>query len=106
MRPGRRLLVGLAALLLALVLAAPAGAEYRVVGELGHAGGGPGGFGAPRADYRTFRLLTSPGAVAFAGNSVLVADPLNQRTQRFSASGRYLGAFGSGGVRPGQFLSP
>ena len=55
--------------------AAPAGAAYHVTGSFGGTGSGPGKFGPPRADYRTFRLLTSPGGIAFDGNSVLVADP-------------------------------
>jgi tripartite motif-containing protein 71 len=91
----------------ALLAAAPAApAAYQVTGSFGRPGAGPGEFGPPRADFRTFRLLTSPGGVAFAGGTVLVADPLNARIQRFSRSGRYLGAFGRKGVRPGQFLSP
>jgi DNA-binding beta-propeller fold protein YncE len=96
----------LVALLAGLATAAPAEAAYRVAGSFGHAGSGPGGFGPPRADFQTFRLLTSPGAVAFAGNTVLVAEPLNARIQRFTRSGRFLGAFGRKGVRPGEFLSP
>jgi tripartite motif-containing protein 71 len=96
----------LAVLVAVLVAAAPAVAAYRPAGSFGHAGSGPGGFGPPRADFQTFRLLTSPGGVAFAGNTVLVADPLNARIQRFMPSGRFLGAFGHKGVRPGQFLSP
>jgi tripartite motif-containing protein 71 len=90
----------------ALAAAAPAGAAYHVTGSFGGTGSGPGKFGPPRADYRTFRLLTSPGGIAFDGNSVLVADPLNGRVQRFATSGRFLGAFGREGVYPGEFLSP
>jgi sugar lactone lactonase YvrE len=103
----RVLIAGLACGLGALALCAgPAAADYRMTGSFGRAGSGPGGFGPPRADFHTFRLLTSPGAVAFAGNTVLVADPLNARVQRFSKSGRFLGAFGRKGVRVGEFLSP
>ncbi len=90
----------------ALGATVPAGAAYHVAGSFGGTGSGPGRFGPPRADFRTFRLLTSPGAVAFAGKSVLVADPLNARIQRFTKSGHFLGAFGRRGVRPGEFLSP
>jgi tripartite motif-containing protein 71 len=104
---GRRAVIAtLAALAFALAVAAPAGADYRVVDSFGGAGSGPGKFGPPRAAYRTFRLLTSPGGIAFAGHTVLVADPLNARVQRFTTSGRFLGAFGRKGVRPGEFLSP
>ena len=89
-----------------LSLAAPASAEYRVAGSFGGPGTGKGQFGPPRSDFRTFRLLTSPGGIAFSGNTVYVADPLNARIQRFTKSGRFLGAFGRKGVGPGEFLSP
>ena len=102
----RAAVCALAAAAVALGVAAPAGAEYHVAGSFGGTGSGPGEFGPPRADFRTFRLLTSPGGIAFAGNTVLVADPLNARIQRFTTSGRFLGAFGRKGVRPGEFLSP
>ena len=93
--------------LLALLAVAPAAqAAYTVANVFGRPGSGPGEFGPPRADFRTFRLLTSPGGIAFAGKDVLISDPLNARIQRFSASGRFLGAFGRKGVRPGEFLSP
>ncbi len=94
------------AMLAALVAAAPAGAAYRVVDSFGGVGSGPGKFGPPRADFKTFRLLTSPGGIAFSGNTVYVSDPLNARIQKFTKSGRFLGAFGRKGVRPGEFLSP
>lgn len=101
----RRGLVAIAAL--ALLAAAPsAQGAYRVAGSFGKPGSGPGEFGAPRADFRTYRLLTSPGGIAFAGGDVLISDPLNARVQRFSSEGRFLGAFGRKGVRPGEFLSP
>jgi tripartite motif-containing protein 71 len=95
-----------AGLVAALAGAAPAPAAYQVAGSFGHAGSGPGGFGPPRAAFRDYRLLTSPGGVAFAGNTVLVSDPLNARVQRFTRSGRFLGAFGRKGVDPGQMLAP
>jgi len=103
MRRAATLLGALAAL---LAFVPGAHAAYTVAKTFGGTGGGPGEFGPPRADYRTFRLLTSPGGIAFAGNDVLVSDPLNARIQRFSADGRFLGAFGRKGVRPGEFLSP
>jgi tripartite motif-containing protein 71 len=96
----------LAAVATLLAVAAPAPAAYHVVDTFGRSGTGPGEFGPARAAFRTFRLLTSPGAIAFAGKTVLVADPLNARIQRFTKSGRFLGAFGRKGVRPGEFLSP
>ena len=104
---GRVALLALLAATAVLAPAAPAAqAEYRMAGAFGHPGSGPGAFGPPRADFRTYRLLTSPGGIAFAGGQVLVSDPLNSRIQRFSADGRFLGAFGRKGVRPGEFLSP
>jgi DNA-binding beta-propeller fold protein YncE len=102
----RAALVALAVTGALLGVAGPASADYHVTGAFGGAGTGRGEFGPPRADFRTFRLLTSPGGIAFAGNTVLVADPLNARIQRFTTSGRFLGAFGHKGVRPGEFLSP
>jgi DNA-binding beta-propeller fold protein YncE len=102
----RRALAILTALC-ALAVAAPAAqAAYTVADVFGRPGSGPGEFGPPRADFRNFRLLTSPGGIAFSGGEVLVADPLNARIQRFDANGRFLGAFGRKGVRPGEFLSP
>jgi len=102
----RTALAALGATVVALAAAAPAGAAYHVVGSFGGTGSGKGKFGPPRADFKTFRLLTSPGGIAFAGNKVLVADPLNARIQVFTTSGRFVRAFGRKGVRPGEFLSP
>jgi tripartite motif-containing protein 71 len=102
----RHVVSALGAALLALAVAAPASADYHVVGSFGGTGSGKGEFGPPRADFRTFRLLTSPGGIAFAGNKVLVADPLNARIQVYTTSGRFVRSFGHKGVRPGEFLSP
>ena len=105
---GPRLTLAAAAALLALLVTAPAAfAGYVYQGSFGHPGGGPGGFGPPRADYRLYRLKTSPGAIAFDGQGNLwVADSLKARVQRFSPSGRYLGGFGRKGITPGGWLSP
>jgi DNA-binding beta-propeller fold protein YncE len=102
----RRALLSALAGLAALGAAAPAHAAYHVTGSFGGTGSRPGKFGPPRSDFRTFRLLTSPGGIAFSGNTVYVSDPLNARVQRFTKSGRFLGAFGHEGVEPGQLLSP
>lgn len=102
----RRLAICALAAVAGLTAVAPAHAAYRVVGSFGGTGAGKGKFGPPRADFRTFRLLTSPGGVAFSGNTVYVSDPLNARVQRFTKKGRFLGTFGREGVRPGEFLSP
>src|SRR5207249_366156 len=91
----RTMLAAAGALLAMLVAATPALADYTYDGSFGHPGGGPGGFGPPRADYRLYRLKTSPGAIAFdARGNLWVSDSLNARVQRFSPSGRYLGGFG------------
>lgn len=99
-------LAALGAIVVVLAAAVPASAAYHLVGSFGGTGSGPGKFGPPRADFKTFRLLTSPGGIAFSGNQALVADPLNARVQKYTLSGRYLGSFGREGVRPGEFLSP
>jgi DNA-binding beta-propeller fold protein YncE len=102
----RRALAVASVLAAALVAAPAACAEHRVVGTFGGPGTGPGQFGPPRYDYRAYLLRTGPAGIAFAGNEVLVSDPLNARIQRFTPSGRFLGAFGVTGILPGQFLSP
>lgn len=103
----RAILAAASALVAALALAAPALADYSYLGSFGHPGSRPGGFGRPRANYRAYRLLTSPGAIAFDGQgSLWVADSLNNRVQRFSPSGRYLGGFGRTGIDPGLWLDP
>ena len=104
----RRLtLAALGGLLALLVAAVPALAAYHYEGSFGQPGGGRGGFGPPRADYRLYRLKSSPGAVAFDGRgNVWVADSLNGRVERFTPSGRFLGALGRRGIEPGLWLDP
>jgi DNA-binding beta-propeller fold protein YncE len=103
----RTAFAALGALLAMLVVAAPALADYAYQGSFGKAGKGRGGFGAGRANYRAYRLLTSPGAIAFDGRGNLwVSDSLNHRVQRFTPSGRYLGAIGRKGIDPGLWLDP
>lgn len=101
----RRLVLGLAVLLLA---APPADAAFVHVDSFGRPGAGRGGFGPRRAGFAGFRLGTSPAGIAIDGRTVLVADPLDHRIQRFTASGRSLGAFGHRGIEPGgaNMLSP
>jgi tripartite motif-containing protein 71 len=104
-----RMPAAIAAAALAAAAVAPAAhAAYVRVDSFGREGSGPGAFGPPRANFRAFRLQTSPSGIAFAGTTVLVADPLNNRIQRFSAGGRFLGAFGTEGIVPGgaRMLSP
>ncbi|MDX6699714.1 MAG: tripartite motif-containing protein 71 [Solirubrobacteraceae bacterium] len=95
----RRLALALAASL--LFIAPAAEAAYRVTDSFGRPGRGPGRFGPPRTGFRTFQLGTSPAGIAFAGGTVLVADPLQHRIHRFTKSGRLLGAFGHQGIVPG-----
>jgi tripartite motif-containing protein 71 len=103
----RLIVPALGGLLALLVAAGPALADYRYEGSFGHPGGGAGGFGPPRADYRLYRLKSSPGAVTFDGQgNVWVADSLGARVERFSPSGRFLGALGRRGIEPGLWLDP
>jgi DNA-binding beta-propeller fold protein YncE len=107
MRHAAAIVAAAAALVTALATAAPALAHYSYLGSFGHPGSGPAGFGARRADYRNYRLLRSPGAVAFgARGDVWVADSLNARVQHFTHDGRFLGTFGQSGVTPGLWLDP
>jgi DNA-binding beta-propeller fold protein YncE len=103
----RSILGALGALLAVLVVAPPALADYTYQGSFGGAGRGAGGFGPGRENFRAYRLLSSPGAIAFDGQgNVWVSDSLNHRVQRFSPSGRFLGALGRKGVEPGGWLDP
>ncbi|MDX6670597.1 MAG: tripartite motif-containing protein 71 [Solirubrobacteraceae bacterium] len=102
----RRALLLVAVLAVGLVAVPAASASRAVIGTFGGPGTGPGQFGSPRADYRAYLLRTGPGGIAFAGSEVVVADPINDRIQRFTRDGRFLGAFGRRGILPGQMLSP
>jgi tripartite motif-containing protein 71 len=102
----RRTLAVAAAVAVALVAAPSASASRAVIGTFGGPGTGAGQFGPPRADYRAYLLRTGPAGIAFAGNEVVVSDPINARIQRFTRDGRFLGAFGARGILPGQMLSP
>lgn len=84
----------LAALIAALVLAAPASASVRMVDKWGQFGSGPGQF-------------SSPQDVAVDGDgNVFVLDRSNARVQRFTADGEFVKAWGSGGSAPGRFFQP
>lgn len=90
---------GALVLSLACVLIAPASAL--AIGNplvIGSAGSGEGQFQAPAG------IAVSPSG-ATAGN-IWVADSENDRVQRFSESGSFLGAFGSSGTGNGQFDTP
>lgn len=106
------LLGGLAALLLLPV--GVAHAAYAPAGGWGSPGGGAGQFGSGVLGGGANRQYDDPAGIAVAGDVVYVVDTSNNRVQRFSRSGRYLGRFGyraqdKGSVRlilPLAFLQP
>lgn len=106
----RRLTLALtAAIVLAIVgAAAPAAhADYRYEAGWGRAGSGPARFGRSLRDVNLYRLFRGPGGLAFdRGGNIWVADTENDRLQRFSPKGRYLGSIGHKGIAPGGFLHP
>jgi tripartite motif-containing protein 71 len=66
----------------------------------GKAGSGQGEFDFANSDIEL-------GAIAISADDIVyVADPLNQRVQKFTADGIYLGQWGSKGKDDGQFLFP
>lgn len=78
----------------ALLAAAPASAELKVLGSFGSAGAGPGQFNNP------IGIHYSP------AGEVFVADGLNDRVQAFTPAGAYLRTYGSSGTGRGQFRLP
>lgn len=74
-------------------------AEGNVLGGWGHPGSGEGQFefGDP-----TDEALASFGGMAIVNDVIFVAD--KSRVQMFDLDGKYLGAWGSRGRKPGQFL--
>ena len=84
----------LACAAIALLAAAPASAELKVLGSFGSAGAGPGQFNNP------IGIHYSP------AGEVFVADGLNDRVQAFTPAGAYLRTYGSSGTGRGQFRLP
>ncbi len=98
----RRALLALVAPVACLLAAAPAGASYRVADIWGHLGKSPGAFGSGVLGGGANRQYDDPAGIALARNgTVLVVDTSNNRVQRFSSSGHYLGRFGRRGLDKG-----
>jgi hypothetical protein len=89
-----RLLLPLLVVLVSLALAAPAGADLKVVSVFGTPGANPGQLGGP------YDITTDS-----AGN-VYVANSANARVDKYTSDGSYLQSFGSRGSQPGQFGNP
>lgn len=112
-RSMRRLALGLAAAL-GLVPVAGAQAAYAPAGGWGSLGGGAGQFGSGVLGGGANRQYDDPAGIAVSGSTVHVVDTSNNRVQRFTRHGRYLGRFGyraqdKGSVRlilPLAFLQP
>ena len=86
----------------ALAAAAPAGAAYRLTDSWGRLGKGPGEFGGGVLGGGANRQYDDPAGIALASNgTVLVVDTSNNRVQRYTTSGRYLGSFGRRGLDKG-----
>ncbi|MDQ4040368.1 MAG: 6-bladed beta-propeller [Actinomycetota bacterium] len=94
----RRLLVGVAAALAALAVAAPAASAWVVEARWGSLGQGPGEFGSGVLGDGAMRQYDSPGGIAIAPDgTVVVVDVSNNRFQRFTRDGRFLSAYGRRG---------
>jgi DNA-binding beta-propeller fold protein YncE len=98
----RAAFTGLAALVAVLGCAAPASARYEVAGSWGSEGKAPGEFGSGVLGGGANRQWDDPAGIAVARNgTILVVDTSNNRVQRFTAEGRYLGKFGRRGLDKG-----
>lgn len=92
----RRALAVLVVTLAAGALAPVAAHAWVVEARWGSLGKGPGEFGSGVLGNGAMRQYDSPGGVAVAPNGqVVVVDVSNNRYQRFTRDGRYLGSFGS-----------
>jgi DNA-binding beta-propeller fold protein YncE len=104
MTPARALLAAAAAVTVLGVAAGPATAAYVPAGGWGKQGGGAGEFGSGVLGGGADRQYDDPAGIAIAGDgSVLVVDPSNNRVERFTTAGRFLGAFGRRGHDKGSF---
>jgi tripartite motif-containing protein 71 len=87
-----------ASAVLLVAAATPAFGAYRYVTQWGHLGKGAGEFGSGILGGGANRQYDDPAGIAIAGNgTVLVVDTSNNRVQRFTPEGRYLGQFGRRG---------
>jgi len=84
------------------VTAAPAAARFEVAATWGREGSGAGEFGTGILGGGANRQYDDPAGIAVARNgTILVVDTSNNRVQRFTAGGRYLGKFGRRGLDKG-----
>lgn len=95
-------LLALAALLFLFPVAAHA-APKGVVDDFGSQGSGNGQFNGTSPVGLAVNQNGTGGAAA---GDVYAVDPNNNRVQRFSSTGTFLGAFGSTGTGKGQFQNP
>jgi DNA-binding beta-propeller fold protein YncE len=87
--------IPLMALLGLLLAAAPAPAVYTYAGQFGSLGTGNGQFGRGILGAGSERQWDDPAGIAVQPNgNLVVVDVSNNRVQRFSADGRFLGKFG------------
>jgi tripartite motif-containing protein 71 len=94
--------VPFATLAACLLLAAPASARYQVAETWGGLGKGAGEFGTGVLGGGANRQYDDPAGIAVARNAtILVVDTSNNRVQRFTQGGRYLGQFGRRGLDKG-----
>jgi tripartite motif-containing protein 71 len=100
-RPAGALLALVCACVLAAV-PAPASAAFRVADTWGHEGTAAGEFGSGVLGDGANRQYDDPAGIALAGDgTVLVVDTSNNRVERFTSGGRYLGGFGRRGLDKG-----
>ncbi len=92
----RRLVVAVLAALATAALVPAAASAWVVEARWGSLGKGPGEFGSGVLGDGAMRQYDSPGGIAVAPDGqVVVVDVSNNRYQRFTRDGRYLGAYGS-----------
>jgi DNA-binding beta-propeller fold protein YncE len=89
----RRLLLATAAALALAPVSAAQGA-YVPAGGWGSLGSGAGQFGSGVIGPGANRQWDDPAGIAVSGGTVYVVDTSNNRVQRFTRDGRYLGRFG------------
>ena len=72
--------------------------------QAGLSGSEAGQFGAEvPLSFTTLLIAVDNGAASSSHHDIYVAEPVNNRVQKFSPSGAFLGSFGSEGSGPGQF---
>lgn len=99
----RATIAALACLLAAPAAASAASAGYGVSASWGREGSGPGEFGSGVLGGGANRQYDDPAGIAVSplNGNVVVVDTSNNRVQRFTREGRFLGAFGRRGQDKG-----